>query len=407
MSIQFLPTVSNLAEAIEALQSNEHSSTCFGIEIETIDLSLLETESLPFPYFFWKSRSSNISYHAWGISECYASFNQVPQTAFPRFVCLPFSSPSKTNTWKNFPVQMIWKPCWCLEQGKKNILYHSPTLINREKQNTDHIPAPKENPNEENWIKNIIQSKQDFSTTSLEKIVLARQSRRSCSRPYQLFEELRRIQKNCYHFLFSPNRKEVFFGVSPERLLQIREGTLYTEALAGTRERSLDETRNNILSRDLFRSEKDQHEHGIVIQYIEDTLRSFCDDITIEKKQLLSLHHVQHLQTPIKATLSAAYSLENLIQALHPTPAVCGLPKQEAMNKIHCFENYDRGFYAGTMGIITKERIDLTVTIRSALWQDGQLLIWAGAGIVAQSNPKEEWMELNNKAKQFFERVDI
>lgn len=410
MSIRFLPAVKTLQQAIETLLDNKNSDQVLGVEITHLDP--ISADSFPKPYFYWKSRSCQARYHAWGISELFTSFDQIPKSQLPRFGCFRFSSQEKNRSiWSNFPKKMLWTPIWCLKedgnQDGKNILYFSSRSLTLPITDTVDSELPSEIPNKETWIQNILRSQQKFNKTTLKKIVLARQSKRHCTNPNKLFEELQTLQQKCYHFCFAPNNSEMFFGVSPERLLRVQNSTLYTEALAGTISRSSNQEQNSKLSEELFRSTKDQHEHDIVSQYIQEALKPFSEEICIEPKEILSLHHVQHIRTPIIASLKKDYSLDEILHILHPTPAVCGLPKQQAMETISLLEDFERGFYAGTMGMITEDVIDFTVSIRSALWKNNQLLVWAGAGIVSQSDPKQEWIELNNKAKQFFERSEL
>lgn len=404
MSIEYLQPVSSFQEAIQSIERLKDSTVTLGVEIK--HLNLIPKEELPYPYFYWKSRSSKTIYQAWGIAETFKNLDSCPQTKVPRFASFRFSDSTQGSTWANFPMQLIWTPRWCLEQGEKDILYFSPCSIS-ERATAEYLPSElNDAPTQDQWIQNIIEAQSCFASTNLQKIVLARQSKRHSLDAESLFSELRVLQKNCYHFLLSPNQNESFFGVSPERLLKIEGTKLQTEAVAGTRATSVDNIENAHLSDALFHSKKDQNEHGIVIQYITERLVPFCTEINIKPMQLLSLHHVQHLQTPILADLKEDVSLTELLAELHPTPAVCGLPKDKAMEKISHLEDFDRGFYAGTIGIITDQTIDFTVSIRSALWKNGELLVWAGAGIVPQSDPIQEWVELNNKSKQFFERSE-
>ena len=98
-------------------------------------------------------------------------------------------------------------------------------------------------------------------------------------------------------------------------------------------------------------------------------------------------------------------SLQNLIFALHPTPAVCGYPKRESQEMISEIEDFDRGLYAGAIGIISFDEITFCVGIRSALHHDSHYWFWGGAGLVKSSRPESEFEEMNNKMKAFVQLV--
>ena len=88
-----------------------------------------EITILPYPYFYWKSRSSETIFQAWGISETFENLDSCPRTKLPRFASFRFSDSKQSSTWDNFPTQLIWTPRWCLEQGEKDILYFNPYSV--------------------------------------------------------------------------------------------------------------------------------------------------------------------------------------------------------------------------------------------------------------------------------------
>lgn len=414
MSIQCLESVETIEEAIRSLLSVAKDSdqfTVLSVQINNdVPKHFLEKQE-QYPLFFWKNRNNTTEYQAWGVSRTFENIDQAKQfSMLPSFICHPFSE-KQNNTvfsaWANFPKKLIWQPVWLLEKNDKTTLFHIVSKnIFQTKLSTKEVEVPQCIPNQQNWIASLEKLQTDFQSQTMQKIVLAKQSQRHCSKPWSLFWEFVEAQPNCYQFLFSPNPSEIFFGSSPEKLFSIQNNILETEALAGTRKMSSDQKRNNELKNELQNSNKDNHEHDIVVDYIKTQLRPFASDISIKEKKLLELEFVQHLQTPISASLGTDISIEELFQKLHPTPAVCGLPKEKAMATIIETEPFSRGFYAGAIGIFSEKEIDFTVSIRSALWQNKRLLIWTGAGIVTESNPVEEWNELENKAFQFIKRTE-
>ena len=111
----------------------------------------------------------------------------------------------------------------------------------------------------------------------------------------------------------------------------------------------------------------------------------------------MQLHKVQHLCVPIHAILNPNTTTKALLETLHPTPAVAGLPKQLALQFIEDHESYPRGWYAGTVGYIDAHKSDFSVAIRSALIAHKSIKLFAGAGLVKGSKARQEWQELDNK----------
>ena len=135
------------------------------------------------------------------------------------------------------------------------------------------------------------------------------------------------------------------------------------------------------LEEQLKASQKDRQEHQIVVDGITEVLNSYCSTIHCESQPSIKKQkHVQHLQTQIKAEVSQSDPdlLEKLILELHPTPAVCGYPKTDALDVLMNIEQFDRGLYAGAIGTIAHNEITLCVGIRSALHYKDQYWLWEG-----------------------------
>jgi menaquinone-specific isochorismate synthase len=152
-------------------------------------------------------------------------------------------------------------------------------------------------------------------------------------------------------------------------------------------------------------------EHKYVIDFIRETLSKFANNINVDiNPQIKKLKNVQHLSTKITGELISQEEVLNLIDSLFPTPAVCGFPKQKAFNTIGEIEKFDRGLYSGLIGWIDlKLNCEFTVAIRSALNKNGKLYLYAGAGIVEESIPDEEYeeteMKLNTILNLFDEKI--
>ncbi|MEM8505610.1 MAG: isochorismate synthase [Cyanobacteria bacterium P01_D01_bin.1] len=223
----------------------------------------------------------------------------------------------------------------------------------------------------------------------------------------QVFDEVRSLQTlrqnhpDCIVFSVGNGRGQSFIGASPERLLSISNGRFTTDALAGTVSRGALPGLDVQLAQRLINSEKEQFEHRLVVEFIVDQLRSL--GLTPEYDALpkvLQLLHVQHLHTPISASIVPPQSVSPLeiLAKLHPTPAVAGVPHHSACELIRQYETFDRGPYAAPIGWIdTNGNSEFVVGIRSALLNGHKARLYAGAGIVAGSEPEKELAEIKLK----------
>jgi menaquinone-specific isochorismate synthase len=181
--------------------------------------------------------------------------------------------------------------------------------------------------------------------------------------------------------------------------LKVSGNTAVVESVAGSAARGEKTEADNELEKFLKTSEKNHQEHLIVSNFITEVLIKYSDNVhVLEKKQIRKLDNIQHLITRISAELNLEGDLFKLIDSLFPTPAVCGVPKEKAMNLIRQLEVHDRGLYSGLVGFFDFENsCELAVAIRSALVKENQVTAFAGAGLVQGSDPKEEFLEINLK----------
>ncbi len=199
-----------------------------------------------------------------------------------------------------------------------------------------------------------------------------------------------------FGFQFSPER--TFISCSPERLFRRRQQELFTEALAGTTTRGLNQEEDMALAKALLEDNKNSVENQLVRSHIVNMLTPLSHYVGAEESaKIFKLTHIQHLHRAIRAELKVGVNDFQLLQALHPTPAVGGLPRHSAMNFIRQREGYMRGWYAGACGYFNKYESEFSVAIRSALIEPGRINLFAGAGILAGSDPQAEWQELENK----------
>ncbi|KAF8103285.1 hypothetical protein N665_0188s0227 [Sinapis alba] len=248
-------------------------------------------------------------------------------------------------------------------------------------------------------------------SSSLSKVVLARNSRVITDTDIDPIAWLAQLQSeghDAYQFCLQPPGAPAFIGNTPERLFQRNQLGVCSEALAATRPRAASTARDMEIERDLLTSPKDDLEFSIVRENIREKLNSICDKVVVKpQKTVRKLARVQHLYSQLAGRLTREDDEFDILAALHPTPAVCGLPAEEARLLIKEIESFDRGMYAGPIGFFGGEESEFAVGIRSALVEKGLgALIYAGTGIVAGSNPTSEWNELDLKISQFTKSIE-
>ncbi|HTB63943.1 MAG TPA: isochorismate synthase, partial [Opitutales bacterium] len=234
------------------------------------------------------------------------------------------------------------------------------------------------------------------------KIVLARALDLTQKAPFLPLDALNHLREKfpaCYGFSLANGRGQSFIGATPERLARVQGRELQTEALAGSAPRGATATDDARLGRDLLGHAKDLHEHQVVVDSIVRRLQQLgLLKVAAERARLLLLPNVQHLCSPVSATLPEGMHLLEVLAALHPTPAVGGQPREAARADITRLECFDRGLYAGALGWFDSAGDgEFVVAIRSALMDGPRARLFAGAGIVEGSVPAEEKTETDLK----------
>ena len=247
----------------------------------------------------------------------------------------------------------------------------------------------------------VAQAVERIRAGEFSKVVLAREVRAEAPRahdPAALFGALRELFPSCYCFCVG-TPEAAFIGASPELLVRRRGAGAQTVALAGSTRRSADPAVDDHLGEQLSRSAKNRSEHEIVVKRIERALRPLSVWVEAAREPaLIKVANIQHLATPIHAQLADARSAVELAGMLHPTPAVGGEPGPKAVAEIPGLEDLDRGWYAGPVGWMDAvEDGEFCVALRSALLRDRTAHLFAGGGIVADSDPEAELAETELK----------
>lgn len=256
-------------------------------------------------------------------------------------------------------------------------------------------------PNFARWKELVEQVTQGNFIKSTPKVVLSRHSQIDVNDhidPWTVLACWQGRNPNSFQFGFQFSPERAFISCSPERLYLRRQQELFTEALAGTTVRGLNPDEDALLAQALLDDIKNSHENQLVREHIVNVLTPLSQYVGAdEQPKIFKLDHIQHLHRAIRAQLKPGISDFELLRALHPTPAVGGLPREAALNFIRQREGYARGWYAGACGYLNHHESEFSVAIRSALIEPRRINLFAGAGIVAGSNPEAEWQELENK----------
>lgn len=211
----------------------------------------------------------------------------------------------------------------------------------------------------------------------------------------QLFHLLAENYPDTFVYLFSDSKLGTWIGATPEILLRKINENGFTISLAGTK-KSTDKALWN---------EKEKKEQAYVTEFIEDELQAMKVS-EIEKSETYEFNAgpVKHLRTDFSFTLNN-HSLENIIHALHPTPAVSGLPQNLSLEVIRQIEPHSRELYSGFIGEIENQHASIYVNLRCCQIFPGKIYLYLGGGYTTDSNPESEWLETENKSRTILDLI--
>ncbi len=256
----------------------------------------------------------------------------------------------------------------------------------------------KNRPSRERWKSLVRRGLKSIHEGDLKKVVLARSMEilfdhdLSCSTVLQKL-----IESNPQSTIFAIRKDDaVFMGCTPESLLILKNRELMVDCLAASTSRSSDPTTDELLARELLEDRKSRYEHQLVVDQITKLLSNICSETKVqESPSVKKLPKIQHLHTIAQGRLRPKVSILSVARTLWPTPAINGEPKEAAMRWIQEFEGIDRGWYSGVVGCLNGSGDDgkLLVSIRSGVIRGNRAVLFAGAGIVPQSDPEKEFEE--------------
>ena len=256
------------------------------------------------------------------------------------------------------------------------------------------------------WAASVDSIKAEIFSGQVEKIVTARRVTLELSDVPQLPLILTRLASSaprCTRFSFRIGSR-VFLAATPERLIRKRGLLVRTEALAGSVSVAAIDAESKLLG-----SAKDRQEHEFVVGAIRSALEPLCSELKADEiPQVRRLKHVLHLQTPISGMLKAPLHIMQLVAHLHPTPAVGGLPQAKALEWIASHEKSERGWYAAPFGWFdSKGNGEFRVSLRAALLNENKVHLFAGAGIVRDSDAASEFAETELKFSSIREALGL
>ncbi|MEX1382089.1 isochorismate synthase [Lutibacter sp.] len=253
-----------------------------------------------------------------------------------------------------------------------------------------------ENPEAKKQHISIVQNAIDFiNTNQAKKIVLSRKEKVSCN-AIEVFDVLKKMlnnYKNAFVYVWFHPKVGLWMGATPERLISIdKQLNLKTMALAGTQK--FNETLQ------VEWQEKELLEQQYVTDYILENIKDKTTKIETKGPYTVKAGSLLHLRTDISANLKASNLLGNLINSLHPTPAICGIPQNIATDFILKHENYNRVFYSGYLGELNiNNTTNLFVNLRCMKIKENKATLYIGGGITTKSIAENEWNETVAKAE--------
>ena len=255
----------------------------------------------------------------------------------------------------------------------------------------------------EAWTRRVDAALAAIAAGTFDKVVLARVIELECARELPeraVLKALEARHPQCWSFLVRGRDGRAFVGASPETLCESGGEVFSTDALAGTAAGGQ--------GGGLLRSDKDRREHLAVVEGIRESLAPFAVELSAPLEPTVKvLANVDHLFTPIRAKVKPGVRHLDLARVLHPTPAVAGRPRDEAMAWLRVNEGFDRGWYAGAVGAMGPAGVTLAVALRSALISGAKAQVFVGAGLVAGSTADDEWLETERKSRAMLPALGV
>lgn len=269
-----------------------------------------------------------------------------------------------------------------------------------EKENESPFNLSTDNSSRKKHVQLVEKALKEINETGLTKVVLSRKESVAIATfsVLEIYKKLMQRYSNAFVYVWFHPKVGLWFGATPETLLSIKNSTFKTMSLAGTQE--------NKNQAPVVWAAKELEEQHLVTVFIENQLLPIATKLKIDKTETVKAGDLLHLRTKVSGNLAVGFSIKDLLNALHPTPAVCGLPRSQARNFILAEENYKRSFYTGFLGELNLLEFtesttfsNLYVNLRCMEIENNIASIFVGGGITKDSNAEKEWEETVAKSK--------
>jgi anthranilate synthase component 1 len=228
--------------------------------------------------------------------------------------------------------------------------------------------------------------------------------------PLDVYAALRALNPSPYLF-YLETREAAVFGASPEMLVRCRNGVAETRPIAGTIRRGANAAEDESLADRLRADPKERSEHVMLVDLARNDLGRVCEIGSVHVTRSAEVErysHVQHLVSEVRGRLATGKRSTDLLASAFPAGTLTGAPKIRAMHRIDGLECCRRGIYGGAVGYLDRSgNLDMAIAIRTAVVEKGICRIQAGAGIVADSVPENEYREAESKAQALFDAVEV
>lgn len=239
----------------------------------------------------------------------------------------------------------------------------------------------------EKYLELISNTIDTIQNSQIDKIVISRikQVKNQNYHPFSTFRNLIKDHPNAFVYLWHNPENETWLGATPELLLSIHHDEIKTVSLAGTKLPENEWT------------QKEYDEQKFVTDYIVNNFEGI-QNLSVKGPETVNAGKFQHLKSYISGKIGSGFSQKELLKNLHPTPAVCGLPKNASFEFILENEGYDRSFYSGYIGIENEHTQEYFVNLRCVRFFTDYVWIYVGGGVTADSDPEKEWAETELKS---------
>ncbi len=254
----------------------------------------------------------------------------------------------------------------------------------------------------ENHINLVEKAIKEINKSELQKVVISRKEDLEFSNfdLLSVYKNLLEKYNNAFVYLWFHPKVGLWLGATPETLLHVKESSFKTMSLAGTQVYEKEHKSSSTFVENVVWKSKELEEQHLVTNFIENQLKNISKNLIIDKTETIKAGSLLHLRTKIDGDLKENSTLKSLIRALHPTPAVCGLPRTYAKDFILENENYYRSYYTGFLGELNLARkSSLYVNLRCMEIKQNIASIYVGGGITKDSDAEKEWEETVSKSK--------